>query len=240
VIFIARGKSPDTLVDAPKKGDYYNKPAVVHTLHEMQHGKCCYCECKLPDKGHLKAVEHFAPKAIFKGLRNEWTNLLLACSQCNGEKSDAFPVILSTNEREDKVLYIKKQHSGAPAIIDPSSVNPEEHIAFDFSGEEWTDRFGVVMAKGGSVLWAETIKTVGLHSQFYSDLRWNHFSKVVTAHYTNLLQALRDKNQLSIKGYRGAFENLMAPETQFAGYVRAFARFKRLHQPPVNLTIPGV
>ena len=71
MIFIIRCESPHTLVDAPEAGDYYNKPAVVHALWEMQHAKCCYCERKLPDRGHLKAVEHFAPKAIFKGLRNE-------------------------------------------------------------------------------------------------------------------------------------------------------------------------
>ena len=238
MIFITRGPCPTTLADSPKDGDFYNKPMVVHALWEMQHGKCCYCERKLPDKGHLKAVEHFAPKAIFTGLRNDWKNLLLACSQCNGEKSDKFPVILSRNDREDKVLYIQTVNPGTPAIIDPSSIDPEMHLEFDFSGEEWTDGFGVVMARNNSVLGAETIATVGLHLPFYAGLRWNHFSKVVQVHYLNLLQALRDKNELSVTAQRTAFENLMAPQTEFAGFVRTFAKFKRLDQKPVSLIIP--
>ena len=239
MIFIIRGDSPAVLVDAPAKGDYYNKPAVVHALWEMQHGKCCYCERKLPDKGHLKAVEHFAPKAIFKGFRNEWTNLLLACSQCNGEKSDAFPWVLSTNDQEDKVLYLRGK-AVAAAIIDPSSENPEAHIDFDFSGEEWMDRFGVVMAKTDSALGANTITTVGIHAQFYSDLRWSYYIKVIRPFYGQLLEAVRDKNALRTQVHRNSFERLMDPDQEFAGYVRAFARRKRLHEAPVNVTIPGL
>lgn len=211
----------------------------MHALWEMQYGKCCYCERRLPDKGHLKAVDHFAPKAIFKGLRNEWTNLLLACAQCNGQKSDRFPVILSSHDQEDKVLYVTAPEPGAPAIIDPSSVDPEAHIDFDFTGAEWQEQFGVVMAKGGSVIGDETIKTVGLHSEFYANLRWDHYSKVVQVHYINLLQAVRDKHALRISAQRAMFESLMGPETEFAGFVRAFARFKKLDGPKVKLTIPG-
>ena len=108
MIFIVRSDVPKTLLGKTHEGDHYNKPQVVEALWEMQHGKCCYCEIDLPKKGHLKAVEHFAPKSIFKGLRNEWENLLLACSLCNGEKSNKYSVILSDKENVDKVIYIKK------------------------------------------------------------------------------------------------------------------------------------
>ena len=239
MIFIERSECPATLVDAPETADAYNRAAVVQALWEMQHGKCCYCERNLPEKGHLKAVEHFAPKAIYKGLRNEWTNLLLACSQCNGQKSDKFPVILSSQDQEDKVLYVTTPDPGAPAIINPSSVDPELHIGFDFTGVEWRDKFGVMMARAGSVLGDETITTVGLQSEFYAKLRWNHYTKVLNVHYNNLLQAVGDKNALSLSGQRTTFENLMAPGTEFAGYARAFARSKRLYEPPISLTIPG-
>lgn len=239
MIFIQRTKCPAALGDQAADGDQYNKPAVVHALWEMQHGKCCYCERKLPEKGHLKAVEHFAPKAIFKGLRNEWANLLLACSQCNGKKSDTFPVILSNQDKEDKVLYVKKVHGGDPGIIDPSLVDPEGHLDFDFNALEWTDRFAVVMSKGGSVLGTETISTVGLYDPFYAKLHRDHYFGVISVHYTNLLQALFDDNPLRIQGQRAAFETLMAPETELAGFARAFARFKRLDQKPVELKIPS-
>lgn len=238
MIPITRGACPASLVDAPRSSDSYNKEDVVQALWEMQFGKCCYCERRLPEKGHLKAVEHFAPKAIFTGRRNEWGNLLLACAQCNGRKSDKFPVILSDNDREDKVLYVTRPRSGTPAIIDPSTVNPEDHIDFDFSTEEWKEHFCGVMAKGGSTLGEETIATIGLFDGFYWRLHWDHYSKIIRVHYSNLLDALHKGNALAISGQRTAFESLMAPQEELAGLARAFARSHRLHEPPVNLKIP--
>lgn len=239
MIFIERVNCPAALEGRSAAGDHYNKPAVVHALWDMQHGKCCYCERRLPAKGHLKAVEHFAPKAIFKGRRNEWANLLLSCSQCNGKKSDKFPVILSDEQNEDKVLYVKHKHAGEAAIIDPSCVDPEEHLEFDFSGQEWRDKWGTVRARNGSILGKETITTIGLDEPFYSRLSYDHYTKILRTYYTNLLQALRDGNQLTIKGQKDAFELLMAPQTELAGFARAYARMKRLEEDPINLEIPG-
>jgi len=239
MIFIERSTCPASLFGRSADGDHYNKPAVVHALWDMQYGKCCYCERRLPDKGHLKAVDHFAPKAIFRGRRNEWPNLLLSCSQCNGKKSDKFPMILSLEENEDKVLYVEHEHSGVAAIIDPGHEDPEEHLEFDFTGEEWRDKWGAVRAKGGSVLGTETIATIGLDGPFYSRLTYDHYTKILRAYYTNLLQALKDGNELTIKGQKDSFELLMAPQSELAGFARAYARMKRLEEDPINLTIPA-
>ncbi len=95
MIKIRRTPCPAILLGKTPEGTHYNKTEVVSALWAMQHGKCCYCERRLPETGHLKAVEHFRPKSVFPELRNEWRNLLLACSQCNGQKADKFPEIPS-------------------------------------------------------------------------------------------------------------------------------------------------
>jgi uncharacterized protein (TIGR02646 family) len=52
---------------------------------------CSYCERRIPTG---LAVEHIQPKKTYKKLTNDWTNLLLACVNCNSTKKDK-NVILS-------------------------------------------------------------------------------------------------------------------------------------------------
>ena len=125
---VLRGAAADS---AAADSDRYRHPDVVRELWEMQREKCCYCERKIPDTGHAKAVEHFAPKSVFKARRNHWSNLLLACSQCNGKKGSKFPVMLTENAHEEKILYVKKAGKNPPALIDPSGkINPEAHLDY--------------------------------------------------------------------------------------------------------------
>ena len=104
MIKIKRGECPDVLADTPQEGTRYNSKPVVEVLHQMQKEKCCYCEQLIPKKGHIKAVEHFHPKSVYKHMRNDWKNLLLVCAQCNGKKSDKFPVRLSKIDGEVSVV----------------------------------------------------------------------------------------------------------------------------------------
>lgn len=237
MIRIRRSECPETLAKARPEGTHYNKSAIVSALWTMQHGKCCYCERRLPEHGHLKAVEHFRPKAIFKGLRNEWRNLLLACSQCNGKKSNKFPAILSHEFNEDKVLYLDRQQ---PAILDPSDpkIDPEDHIDFDFSGLEWMDSFAVIMARDRSTLGEKTIQTIGLDTDFYTRERRARYRRVILTSYLNLLEALDNGDPDQVQVQRQSFELLMAPHSPFAGLARAFGRFRKLERPPVSLKIP--
>jgi uncharacterized protein (TIGR02646 family) len=237
LIRIHRSACPATLAGRTEEGTHYNKAEVVHALWEMQYGKCCYCEQLLPRRGHLKAVEHFRPKAIFQGSRNEWANLLLACAQCNGKKSDKFPTVLSDAAGEDKVLYLGQRPA---TLLDPSDpqIDPEDHLDFDFSGPEWVGDFACIMARDGSVLGTETIATIGLDGAFYTRMRRERYRRVILASYVNLLEALDggDHDQVGIQ--RQSFELLMAAHKPFAGLARAFARFRRLDEPPVSLRIP--
>ncbi len=190
----------------------------------MQHGKCCYCERPLPETGHLKAVEHFRPKSRFPELRNEWGNLLLAYSQCNGQKASQFPEL----------------PSGQPAILDPSdsAIDPEDHVDFDFSGPEWADGFAVIMARNGSLLGEGTIRTVGLDASFYTRERRARFRRVILASYLNLLEALDGGDADQVAAQRQSFELLMASQRPYAGLARAFARFRGLENPPIAVQIP--
>ena len=49
---------------------------------------CSYCEMKVDSS---LAVEHIQPKAHHPHLKREWTNFLLACSNCNCTKGDRHP-----------------------------------------------------------------------------------------------------------------------------------------------------
>lgn len=225
MIRIQRTDCPAVLVGKTSDGTHYNKAEVVAALWKMQHGKCCYCERSLPEQGHLKAVEHFKPKSIFPVLRNEWSNLLLACSQCNGHKGNQFPVNANT---------------GLPAILDPSdpAIDPEDHLDFDFDPIEWMDGFAVIMAKGGSDLGQETIRTVRLDDIFYTRLRKKKHRRVINVSYLSLIEAIEGGDPDEIAAQRASFELLMAPNKPHAALARAFARFKKLDEPPVAVRIP--
>lgn len=237
MIRVRRTSCPATLRGKTSDGTHYNKAEVVAALWAMQHGKCCYCERKLPETGHLKAVEHFKPKSVFTGLRNEWTNLLLACSQCNGKKRDKFPVVLSDEVNEDKVLYLDTEQ---PAILDPSDpeIDPEDHIDFDFDPHLHEDGFAVIMAKNGSDLGAKTIETIGLHGLFYLRERRDRFRALIQRNYLILVDALEGGDEDEVSTARWEFELLLKSRKPFAGFARAYARFKGLDKPPLSVRIP--
>lgn len=63
------------------------KGRVREALVSLTHGKCAFCERWLGDSTWA-AIEHYHSKTIYQDLAFEWTNLLPACSVCNGMKSN--------------------------------------------------------------------------------------------------------------------------------------------------------
>lgn len=230
MIKIKRASCPKVLKGSRPKGTHYNKKKVVETLWKMQHEKCCYCEQKVPKKGHLKAVEHFYPKSVYKNRRNDWKNLLLACAQCNGQKSDRFPTELTDNSGEAKVLYQKRNSRGQSLIIDPSDtdVDPEDHI--DFVVDDAEDDYGIPMEKCHSALGRTTIKTIGLDGEFYTKERRYFHTKILCGAYLLLLEARDGDDQEMWKTARYRFAMLLSANGRFAAYARAFARHKRVNE----------
>jgi uncharacterized protein (TIGR02646 family) len=65
----------------------YNHPEVRTGLNSMYRNLCCYCESPV---GEVRAdeIEHRRPVDRFPRYAFEWNNLHLACSGCNGSKSN--------------------------------------------------------------------------------------------------------------------------------------------------------
>jgi uncharacterized protein (TIGR02646 family) len=229
MIKIARADCPPVLQNASSEGKHYNKKKVVKVLWEMQHEKCCYCEQKIPHEGHLKAVEHFKPQSIFQDLKNDWKNLLLACTQCNGKKSAKFPVELTDESGEPKVIYLKTESGGKPLIIDPSdpNIDPEEHI--DFIVDDSEGLHGIVKARCNSNLGLLTIKVVDLTSIFYTKQRRNYYYSLMME-YRNLLKAMDENNDTELESCKRYFRMLISAKGKFAAFVRAFAKSKNLNK----------
>ncbi|MBM3748443.1 MAG: hypothetical protein FJW34_21905 [Acidobacteria bacterium] len=74
-----------------KKADWATraaKKALHPALGRLAHGKCVFCESLLGVTTPLQ-IEHYVAKTLRPDLAFEWTNLLPACRECNGAKSDA-------------------------------------------------------------------------------------------------------------------------------------------------------
>jgi len=229
MIKIDRKDCPEVLQESSSEGTHYNKKEVVKVLWEMQNEKCCYCEQKIPHEGHLKAVEHFKPKSIFKDLKNDWKNLLLACAQCNGKKSAKFPVELTDELGEPKVVYLKRDSDGNPLIIDPSDsdIDPEEHIYFELDDIN-DDDCGMIKEKNHSELGRITIKEVGLASLYYTTKRYTFYLGSLNPHYNILLFAKHQGIDHLLEAQKNHFRIWMSARGEFAAFVRAFAKSRKL------------
>ena len=193
---------------------------VVETLHTMQHGKCCYCEKKIDTKGNGQAIEHIRPKAQDKypELKNEWTNLLHSCVDCNGKKSSQFPVYANNN----------------PLIINPSeqSIDPENHFDFEVDDED-DSTFGRIKANGNSAQAEKTIEVIGLDLVARRRDRCSIYIDLYKA-YIEIVQA----DDEVTKGQKiQAFEAMLGANNPYAAFARAFARKKNLVE-RFNIRIP--
>ena len=68
----------------------YKHPEIKMAVQRDSKEKCIYCESAVLHVSHGD-IEHMRPKKKFPALTYVWTNLGLACTKCNGAKSDQFP-----------------------------------------------------------------------------------------------------------------------------------------------------
>jgi uncharacterized protein (TIGR02646 family) len=238
MISIKRTSCPDVLKRSPQKGTLYNRKKVVERLWDMQYGKCCYCEQFLPKKGHLKAVEHFEPKSIYKERKNDWKNLLIVCAQCNGKKSDKFPTMLTNEPDEDNVIYLDKKKQSKTLLIDPSdpSIVPEDHIAYNMDDTDDSE-FTIPFERNNSLYGRTTIDIIGLCESYYIRKTREFYDDVLDLAYNNLLKAKHLSNTIRLENFCLKFEMLMSAKGSFTAFAREFARAKKLNQ-RFNITIP--
>ena len=207
----------------------YNEDFIVKALWEMQHEKCCYCEMKIPLKGHAKAVEHFVPKSKVKEFTNDWNNLLLACAQCNGKKSDKFPLELFVTKYDDdkangKVIYLCKKKDltkGSPLLINPSKEDPEKYLDFICGMEK--DDYGLIKSKANKRKGKYTIKTIGLYDPHYTN-EHRDYIRLLHEHYSQLTHAVDNKDHDWITAKIQFFNQRLRANYKLAGLARAFVK----------------
>jgi len=67
----------------------YRDITIKEQAKKETHGKCAYCESKI---GHNTPgdIEHKIPSSVKQDLHFEWTNLTIACTECNRRKNAYF------------------------------------------------------------------------------------------------------------------------------------------------------
>ena len=221
MINIARAAAPIVLASS-KSERRYRDSEVVAALYSMQHEKCCYCEKYIPVSGTGRQVEHFRPQSSYPELRNEWSNLLLACETCNWTKRDKFP----TTSR------------GTAVLLDPTDQgeDPEDHIDFAIDSKSHlgggASTLGMALPRNRSKRGAESIKTIGLNKGYLVKHRRDTVG-YLDSKYLQLREAVvhpqdgkLDKETIAslLKDLR----NCKSPKKSFAGVARYYWRRKNL------------
>lgn len=87
----------------------YAHPAVVESLSSASHNKCYYCETLLTEDD--KEVDHHVEVACDHSRAYDWTNLYLACHNCNRGRADnrAIPVGAVLDPCEDSDTAIARE-----------------------------------------------------------------------------------------------------------------------------------
>jgi uncharacterized protein (TIGR02646 family) len=75
------------------------KSAFRRRLLELQGGRCCYCRRWLVSTAYAKPIEHILPRHHYPQFSIEFWNLAVACSDCNGAKTDDVWGAISTARR---------------------------------------------------------------------------------------------------------------------------------------------
>lgn len=140
---LASGQNPTA-----NERTHYRHPDIKAALISETNGKCAYCESRLQHIHHGD-VEHIYPKSLDPNLTFAWHNLTLACEVCNQNKSDKDPY--------------------AEHIIDPYSVDPEEHLLF----------IGPLIFDRGTIEGRATKVILKLHRAHLTEVRQEHVEKTM-------------------------------------------------------------
>ena len=107
------------------KGKKYDAQDVHAQLIADQYGKCYLCErvCVTDYQ-----IEHFQSQRNFEDLICDWNNLYLACSYCNGKKSNSFDSLYAPakNDVEDEIscfVDFKNKQASFQKIIEKEGID---------------------------------------------------------------------------------------------------------------------
>jgi uncharacterized protein (TIGR02646 family) len=214
----------EKLADAPDDklnfdGEIYGDATVKSALMAAQHGKCAFCEQRAFEARYLD-VEHFRPKGAVRQSRAsarsargywwlayEWTNLLLACEQCNTDfKGELFPLADPGTRATTPEADLSRE---APLLVDPSSEDPTEFVRF---------RRHVAYAVDDNARGVATCETVGLNRVPLLRRREEHLAQVKALAFvarSGATEALRDRA-------RAALLRLAQPDAEFSAMVSVY------------------
>ncbi len=187
---------------ASKDLDFTGYEIVKDELAQALNRKCVFCEMALRPEG--SPVEHFRPKARVanKGepwdenrywwLAWTWENLLFACDRCNNVpyKGNQFPLVPGTRALPEGSFDLRAEQ---PLLIDPSSVDPRDHLRFKWSRSE---RRWVPVPVNGSVLGKKTIEVLGLDQD---ERPTEHIRERVEPLMQQIAEAIRGQDPAAIR-----------------------------------------
>lgn len=114
------------------------------SLEHLYDFKCAYCEIDLRKFNRDSTVEHYRPKSKnqYYWLAHEWSNFLLACSDCQRFKDNDFPIggeqqLIAPILENGRLDYekCKSNHSyllsELPLILNPEIDDPAEYFSFN-------------------------------------------------------------------------------------------------------------
>lgn len=186
--------------------EWGQKPAFKHAsvrraLRQVFANRCAFCESEV-GAGAVSIVHHFRPTQESIGLDGrpsrphywwltfDWDNLYLSCQRCATGSKRRFPVM------GERAPVYSGAESERALLVDPCRDEPDDHIAFDESGE----------AAGLTDRGRETIEVFRLNRDELVDARRREIVRALAAVSARLLEGGRiDASLLGVdRPYTGA------------------------------------
>jgi hypothetical protein len=191
----------------------YGSLTIKAALKKAQNNKCCFCEKNQVEE--YGAVEHFRPKGGYKKDRKEksltkpgyywlgytWENLLFVCSFCNTTyKGNLFPLV---NESK----RVRSHHGDVsledPYLIDPTIIDPRDHIYFDNELVRWKTEYG-----------KQTISICGLDRESLNDERRELIENIKSRIVTVVNE--KHMNPADVKEAKTFLRNAVSPSAPYS------------------------
>lgn len=236
----------------------YKNRELAKELERVFGKKCAYCES---DFAHVmpREVEHFRPKNEIETrtgklqpgyfwLAGEWTNLLVACVDCNRSRHHEVPgqpkeIRLGKATQfplSDETFRLRAQaaltnEDNVRLLLDPCNDEPEDHLTFDEEGLVWPrrDAHGQPSKKGEasiSVFALQRKKLVEKRRQVLIDLKSSieQLGYLVKNHNKlkslNATQSDLDENTDQIRKLMEKLAGMLRREAPFQAMLRGYIR----------------
>ncbi|MDB2439452.1 hypothetical protein N9W89_12120 [Hellea sp.] len=167
-----------------------------------------------------------ARKSILKAVERDSSNLLLACSYCNGFKSAHLPLKLSTSDDMDAVIYTKKTTPSERALIDLADEGDDNSLAhITFNIDNTSKLFGLAIAKDASSRGQTTIDITGIDRVYWTNQRSLHLIEVSKAH----LEVLKEITHTTAKEHIARLQRKLEVLTDMSHPTRKFSAAAKVY-----------